>query len=177
MSSWSGSASGKKLDDPAEQAYDFVREALLIADSNLEGAKELLEQASRARPGDLALRELYERLSPEPPADKAAFWAERAATAAGAERARLALFAALEFERNGDFDRAAELAQPSYSAEDNALARLCAERNEARSARAAHLTERLIEQARGAPEVEGRIELTSAWRTSTSSRAATPAAP
>src|SRR6185503_18074572 len=35
---------------------------------------------------------------------------------------------------------------------------LCAERNEARSASAANLTERLIEQARGAPEVEARIE-------------------
>jgi hypothetical protein len=148
----------KACDDPSEQAYDFVREALLIADSNLEGAKELLEQASRARPGDLALRELYERLAPEPPADKAAFWADRAAAAQGAESARLALFAALEFERNGDFDRAAELAHLSCSVEDSALARLCAERNEARSARAANLTERLIEQARSAPEVESRIE-------------------
>jgi lipopolysaccharide biosynthesis regulator YciM len=148
----------KACEDATEQAYDLVREALLIADSNLEGAKELLEQASRARPGDLALRELYERLAPEPPADKAAFWAERAAAAEGAERARLALFAALEFERNGEFDRAAELAQLSYSAEDGALARQCAERNEARSGHAANLTERLIEQARGAPEVESRIE-------------------
>jgi len=148
----------KACDDPAEQAYDFVREALLIADSNLESAKELLEQASRARPSDLALRELYERLAPEPPADKATFWAERAAAAEGAERARLALFAALEFERNGDFEHAAELAHLAYSAEDSALARLCAERNEARSARAANLAERLIEQARGAPEMESRVE-------------------
>jgi hypothetical protein len=148
----------KASDDTTEQAYDFVREALLIADSNLEGAKELLEQASRARPGDLALRELYERLAPEPPADKANYWAERAAAAEGAERARLALFAALEFERNGEFDRAAELAQLSLTAEDNALARLAAERNEARSGRAANLAERLMEQARGAPEAESRIE-------------------
>jgi len=148
----------KACEDATEQAYDFVREALLIAESNLEGAKELLEQASRARPGDLALRELYERLAPEPPADKAAYWADRAAAAQGAERARLALFAALEFERNGEFDRAAELAHLSLGAEDSALARLCAERNEARSASAANLTERLIEQARGAPEVEARIE-------------------
>jgi cellulose synthase operon protein C len=148
----------KACDDPTEQAYDFVREALLIADSNLEGAKELLEQASRARPNDFALRELYERLAPEPPPDKAVFWAERAAAAEGTDRARLALFAALEFERNGEFERAAELAQVSYTAEEGALARLCAERNEARSSRAANLTERLIEQARGAPEVEARIE-------------------
>jgi cellulose synthase operon protein C len=148
----------KACEDATEQAFDLVREALLIADSNLEGAKELLEQASRARPSDLALRELYERLAPEPPPDKAAFWAERAAAAEGAERARLALFAALEFERNGDFDRAAELAQLSYGAEQGALAQLCAERNEARSSRAANLTERLIEQARGAPEVQARIE-------------------
>jgi cellulose synthase operon protein C len=148
----------KACEDPTEQAYDFVREALLIADSNIEGAKELLEQASRARPSDLALRDLYERLAPEPPADKATFWAERATAAEGAERARLALFAALDFERSGDFDRAAELAQLSYTAEDGALARLCAERNEARSGRAANLAERLMEQARGAPEVEGRIE-------------------
>ncbi|MET0591268.1 MAG: hypothetical protein ABW133_01115, partial [Polyangiaceae bacterium] len=148
----------KASDDTTEQAYDFVREALLIADSNLEGAKELLEQASRARPHDLALRELFERLSPEPPGDKAGFWAERAAAAQGAERARLALFASLEFERNGDFDKAAELAQLSYGAEDNALARLAAERNEARSGRATNLAERLMEQARGAPEAENRIE-------------------
>lgn len=57
-------------DDPLEQAYDLVREALLLAESDGAAAAALLEQALKARPADISLRELFERLSPEPPPDR-----------------------------------------------------------------------------------------------------------
>ena len=145
-------------EDRVEQAYDLVREALLIADRDLEEAKELLEQASLSRPADLALRELYERLSPEPPPDRGSFWAERATAATGVDRARLALFAAFEYERVGNFAEAARLAHVSLEAEDSALARICAERNEAKGGLASNLAERLFEQARSSEDVHLRVE-------------------
>jgi predicted Zn-dependent protease len=148
----------RSSDDSVEQAYDLVREALLIADRDLDEARELLEQASRARPGDLALRELYERLSSEPPADKAAFWSERALAAQGTDRARLTLLAAMEQERAGNFEQAARLAQASLEAEDAPLTRLCAERNETKGGFAANLAERLIEQARSTEDAQARVE-------------------
>jgi hypothetical protein len=148
----------RSSDDAVEQAYDLVREALLIADRDLDEARELLEQASRARPGDLALRELYERLSPELPPDKAAFWSERAMAAEGADRARLALLAAMEQERAGNFEQAARLAHTSLEVEDSPLTRLCAERNEIKGGFAANLAERLIEHARTTEDAKARIE-------------------
>jgi lipopolysaccharide biosynthesis regulator YciM len=145
-------------EDRVEQAYDLVREALLVADRDIEAARELLEQASLARSSDLALRELYERLSPEAPSDRATFWAERAVAATGPDRARIALFAAFEFERGGNFAEAARLAHVALEAEDNALARLCAERNEARGGLASSVAERLFEHAKATDDEHARIE-------------------
>ncbi|HEY3592347.1 MAG TPA: hypothetical protein VGL13_00675, partial [Polyangiaceae bacterium] len=145
-------------DDAVEKAYDQAREALLIADRDIESAKELLERASRARVRDLALRELYEKLCPDVPPDRAAFWGERALAAEGSERARLALIAALEFERIGQHDDAARLAQVSLQAEDSKLTRLCVERNEAMGNFAANLAERLIHVAKGDGEPRARLE-------------------
>jgi hypothetical protein len=138
----------KACDDPTEQAYDFVREALLIADSNLEGAKELLEAASRARPADLALRELYERLAPEPPADKAAFWAERAAAAEGADRARIALL-----PRSSSNETASSIAPRSWLhlvQRRGQRSRPSVRRAQRSAAGTPQLDRTLIEQARGA---------------------------
>ncbi len=80
--------------DPSEQAHDLVREALLVSEGDAAAAAPLLEAALRARPTDVALREIYERLAPEPPADRASWRAERAAEATGVEAARLWLDAA-----------------------------------------------------------------------------------
>src|SRR5215471_3578044 len=124
----------------------------------MDAAKDLLDRASRARVRDLALRELYEKLSPEPLPDRATFWADRAQSAEGAERARLALVAALEFERMGQFDEAARLAQISLEAEESKLARLAVERNESMGSLAANLAERLIQVAKGDGDPRARLE-------------------
>src|SRR6185503_9909118 len=55
--------------DALEQAYDLVREGMILAGTEPATAASLLEQALRARPKDTGLRELFERLSPEPPPD------------------------------------------------------------------------------------------------------------
>jgi hypothetical protein len=145
-------------DDAVEKAYDLAREALLIADRDIDAAKDLLDRASRARVRDFALRELYEKLSPESPPDRATFWADRALAAEGAERARLALIAALEFERTGQHDDAARFAQISLEAEDSKLTRLCVERNEALGSFATNLAERLIHVAKGDGDPAARLE-------------------
>ena len=88
--------------DPLERALDAVREALFVAGDDPALATERLEEALRARPEDVALRELFERISPEPPADRAAWREERANAATGPARDLLALEAAYEHERNGD---------------------------------------------------------------------------
>ncbi|MFO0670468.1 MAG: hypothetical protein U0235_12710, partial [Polyangiaceae bacterium] len=58
------------MTDPMETALDGVREALLIADTEAERAAEILLEAHQARPDDVALRELYERLTALPPAER-----------------------------------------------------------------------------------------------------------
>lgn len=145
-------------DDPVEAAHDLVREALLVADRELSGAAALLETASRARPSDVALRELYERIAPEPPSDRASWRAERAEEATGSERGRLALEAALELERAGDLEGATRLAQMAASDGGGGLAALAAERTEAAGPSAANVAERLMNEARTAEDPIARRE-------------------
>lgn len=97
--------------DAVEQALDLVREALLIAPTDPAGAAALMEYSLRARPKDSGLRDMYERLSPEPPADRATWRLARAAESTGAEAARLALEAAMELDRARDHERAASAAR------------------------------------------------------------------
>ncbi|MDB4933401.1 MAG: Exonuclease SbcC, partial [Labilithrix sp.] len=75
--------------DSFETALDAVREALLVADRDADLASTRLEEAHRARPDDLALRELYERLATEPPADRGTWRERRAEKTSGATRALL----------------------------------------------------------------------------------------
>ncbi len=97
--------------DALEQALDLVREALLLAPTDAAGAAALMEFALRARPKDAGLRDMYERLSPEPPTDRAAWRLARAAESSGAETARLALEAAMEHDRAREPDQAAAAAR------------------------------------------------------------------
>jgi cellulose synthase operon protein C len=145
--------------DPIEAAHGLVREALLIADREIEVAKELLQQASQARPTDLALRELYERISPEPPADRSAYWAERANEASGADRARFALLAAIEHEREGGATQAARLAEMCLASSDDALTRIAAERIEGGSDMAPNLVARLAEKLDRAQDPKEKRDL------------------
>jgi cellulose synthase operon protein C len=128
--------------DPAEQAHDLVREALLLSEGDASAASPLLEAALRARPTDVALREIYERLAPEPPPDRASWRGERAAETTGVEAARLWLDAALELERAGDLENAARAAQAAIAAGENLLAPIAAYR----AALAGHGTGDLVGQ-------------------------------
>lgn len=114
-------------DDPIEQARDYLREALITPEGAAH-ATGLLVHALRARPDDIGLRELFERLSPERPTDRASFRAERAAASTGPEAARFALDAALEYERDGSFANAAGMAKEAIAAGEAYLAPLCAYR-------------------------------------------------
>lgn len=116
--------------DPFEAALDAVREAFLVADRDPERASVRLEEAHAARPDDVALRELYERLATDAPRDRAAWREARAAKAEGAPRALLFTEAALEYERTGDGAGALRAARAAMEAGDIGLSRLVAERAE-----------------------------------------------
>lgn len=144
--------------DPLEQAYDLVREALILAEGEAGAAVPLLEQALRARPKDAALRDLYERLAPEPLADRAAWREERAAEAPPAEAARLALEAALELERTGDLEGAARCARLAIAAGENQLAPIVVYRAALAGHGAGDLVEALMPRAREASDPIERLE-------------------
>jgi len=55
----------ESTDDPVEAAYDACREAMLMVERDPGLAASLMEEASRARPADSALRALFERFSEE----------------------------------------------------------------------------------------------------------------
>ena len=144
--------------DPLEQAYDLVREALILAEGEGSAAVPLLEQALRARPKDAALRDLYERLSPEPLADRAAWREERAAEAPPAEAARLALEAALDLERRGDLEGAARCARAAMAAGEQLLAPIVVYRAALAGHGAGDLIESLMPRAREAADPVARLE-------------------
>ncbi|WP_437999232.1 hypothetical protein WMF26_04150 [Sorangium sp. So ce185] len=164
--------------DPLERAHDLVREALLVAEADPASAASLLETAHRSRPQDIGLRELFERLAPEPPADRASWRAERATelmralhpggdapaegddrAATGVEAARLALEAALEFERAGDLGQAAASARQAIAAGDDALAPIALYRAAVAGHGAGELVDALIPRAREAADAAERLEI------------------
>lgn len=135
-------------DDPVEAAYDACREAMLMVERDVSFAASLMEEATRARPGDFALRALYERFCEGRPDDWAAWRAERAGQCEGAEKARLLLEAALECERRGQLDDAAKLAQTASEAGAGQLASLCLARCELAGAATSSLTDELMAKVR-----------------------------
>ncbi|WP_437677632.1 hypothetical protein [Sorangium sp. So ce131] len=165
--------------DPLERSHDLVREALLVAETDPGAAASLLEAAHRSRPQDVGLRELFERLAPEPPPDRAAWRAERASEvmrarhraasepgateggrdAAGVEAARLALEAALEYERAGDLEQAAACARQAVAAGDTALAPIAVHRAAVAGHGAGEIVDALIPRAREAADPAERLEI------------------
>ena len=135
-------------EDPIEQALDLVREALLVAETDLGLAERLLEEALRARPGDLALRELSERMVPTEDEQRAAWREALAASSEGPERARLFAEAALERGRAGDHETAARDAYLAAEGSGSELWRVAAERYAASGPAAARISESLLERAR-----------------------------
>jgi tetratricopeptide (TPR) repeat protein len=146
-------------DDPVEQALDSIREALMVADTDLPAAAELLESASRARPADVTLHELHERLAPQASASRGTWREEVAATAEGADRMRLLLEAALEYERADDRNAAARAALAAAELNVSSFAATTAERLAAFGAGAARLSETLLERARASTDPVEQREL------------------
>ena len=146
-------------DDPIESALDAIREALLIADTEREAAATLLETASGARPTDVALHELAERLSPAGGSSRGAWREAVAASAEGPTRVRLLLEAALEYERADDLAAAARVADAAASTDGSDFARITAERLAAHGAGGAALAERLIAAAKVATDPHAQREL------------------
>lgn len=146
-------------DDAGEQAHDNVREALLLSDGDAAAAAPLLEAALAARPTDVALREIYERLAPEPPADRAAWREARAAETTGMEASRLALEAALEMERTGDLEGAARNAQRAVAAGENQLAPILAFRAALAGQSGGDIVDALLPRARQSADPVERLEI------------------
>lgn len=131
--------------DPLETALDAVREALLIADREPDVASTRLEEAHRARPDDVALRELHERLAPEPPADRGAWRERRAEAAQGKTAALLWTEAALEHERSMDYSAALAAARRAAEKGDRGLSRPMIERAEIETGETTRIADELLE--------------------------------
>ncbi|MBW2528307.1 MAG: hypothetical protein JRI23_29290, partial [Deltaproteobacteria bacterium] len=106
----------------ADQVPDLLREALLL-DHEEALRTQLLEEAHRARPSDLALRVLYEQAAGEAAADRSEWLAQQLEQTSG-DQGTAALEAALSFELDGDLERAAECAQMAASGDADPLAPL-----------------------------------------------------
>ncbi len=145
--------------DPIEKAVDQVREAFLVADTDTTLAAGLLEEALRARPDDVAVRELLERISPTPPTDRAEWRASRAAAATGSAKSLLLLEAAWDYERQEQPEAALaairQIGEPTTMAP---LARVALERVEVAAGDAARLADELLTEARSAGSVRARSE-------------------
>jgi tetratricopeptide (TPR) repeat protein len=142
--------------DPFERALDSVREALLIADSDLSLARELVAEACSARPLDAGLQELAERLSPEPAAERAEWREALAQDADAATRRFLLAGAALEFWAAGSLDAVTRSAEGA--AEDEVLG-LLGDECAARGAGAATLASKLLGRAKGEDDLDLQQEL------------------
>ncbi|HEY2406121.1 MAG TPA: hypothetical protein VGI10_08965 [Polyangiaceae bacterium] len=146
-------------DDPVERALDLVREALLVADSDLDLAERLLYEAIKARPNDIALRELYERVAPTESGDRAA-WRERVAeTSEPGLKGRLLAEAALEYARAGDQAAATRVGLAAAELGAGELTRIRAERLAEGGPGAARISEALLESARKSELADEQIEL------------------
>ena len=143
--------------DSFETALDAVREALLVADRDADLASTRLEEAHRARPDDVALRELYERLASEPPPDRGAWRERRATQSTGPAQSLLFTEAALEHERAGDHASALRAAQYARQAGDVGLSKLAEERAEIATGATTRQTEELVALADGTEDESVRL--------------------
>jgi tetratricopeptide (TPR) repeat protein len=135
-------------DDPVETALDLVREALLVAESDMTVAASLLRDAIAARPSDIGLRELHERIAGSGDEDRAA-WREQLAEAAPDETKReLFAQAALEQRRAGNTEATGIAAQAAVQLGAGELLRVLAEESVAGTPAAARVSETLLARAK-----------------------------
>lgn len=145
--------------DPVERALDATREALLVADSNLELSKALVEGAILTRPHDSGLHELLERLSPEPSVSRGLWREEAAVSADPTSQAILLTAAALEYEAAGATEQAAHSAEAAAASRPGEISSVIAERTIAASPAAALFSEKLFAAARSELDPVAQREL------------------
>ena len=143
--------------DPTDSALDSVREALLVAERDPALATQRLREAHLGRPGDVALREFFERMSPQSPEDRASWREGRAAEATGDARVLLLLEAARENERSGDEDGALRCAEAA-AAGNSSLGAVARERAELRTGRVSRLADDLFSEAKNTEDPRLRRE-------------------
>ncbi|MBL8740446.1 MAG: tetratricopeptide repeat protein, partial [Myxococcales bacterium] len=97
--------------------------------------------------------------SPEATSDRASWREARAAEAKGPEAARLAVEAALEYERAGDIESAARAAKMAEAAGDDALAPIAAYRFALAGFGTAELVDALLPHARNTEDAALRLEI------------------
>jgi len=132
--------------DPTELAIGSVREARLLGDRDPRAAAARVASAHRQFPGDLALREYYERTLDGPAEDHATYWESQAASASGRSRALVYLDVAHAYERAGD--PAGVLRATEAAGADLPLLRLARDRAELATGEAAALVDLLLGEAK-----------------------------
>jgi tetratricopeptide (TPR) repeat protein len=137
--------------DPIELALDAVREALFVAEIEPTLAEERLREAHEARPSDVALRQMYERVGAQPMEDRASWREARAHEATGNARILGYLDAAAEYERAGD-DAGALRSAEGAAATDTPFGRIARERAELRAMKVSRLSDELITLAKSAED-------------------------
>jgi uncharacterized protein HemY len=145
--------------DDVARALDLVREALLVAESDLNRAAELLGEAVRARPGDVGLRELFERLRPGADTERGEWREAVAAQASPRTKPLLLLQAAFEFERAGEPAAAARTSRAAVDAGGGPLASIMSVRTALGTPEAARVSEELLSRAKDAADPVEQREL------------------
>jgi cellulose synthase operon protein C len=138
-----------ETEDPVEVALDLVREALLVAEADPSAATSLLGDAIAARPGDLALRELHERIAGSSDHERAVWREQVAARAGDDERRELYAQAALEHRRAGDAEASGRVALMAEQLGAGELLRVMADETAVGTPAAARVSEALLARARG----------------------------
>jgi tetratricopeptide (TPR) repeat protein len=145
--------------DAVECALDQVREALLISDTDVELAATLLHEAIRARPLDIGLRELYERLAPGGEAERGTWRESVAEQATMPEKQRLLLEAALEYGRAGDRDAATRTAFAAADLGGSDFSEVLAQRSALGTAASSRISEALMARAKDVEDEDVQREL------------------
>jgi len=146
-------------EDIVETALDLVREALLVAETDAALAASLLSDAIAARPSDVALRELHERIAGSSDEDRA-IWREQVAESANDEtRRELFAQAALEQRRAGNTEATGRNAQAAVQLGAGELLQVLADECALGTPAAARLSEALLAQARTTEDTAELCEL------------------
>ncbi|MBK6691053.1 MAG: hypothetical protein IPG50_02435 [Myxococcales bacterium] len=147
-----------KSKDPMEIALDGVREALLIADTEPERAGQLLIDAHRARPNDIALRELFERLTMASPEERGAWREAQAAQAKTHAKAVWLLEAIRAYASAGDTTGMLRAARALAEASSGHLESLLLEEAELAAGAVERLSEELMTAAKAGSDAIDRRE-------------------